>query len=162
MADQWQSFTNKKLHFARLQIEAWEGAEKGDADSYREAFLFHAASAYKSLIAEVMASYGLAVEMLSDLATAVKQLEKVGRQSSELTQMKNMEVGNGWLSVLLSAYSLVSRPAYGQTDDKIESQALIAVVNPDNFKIESVEGARKVLACLKEQVAYIRNLNVEY
>ena len=162
MADQWQSFTNKKLHFARLQLDAWDDADNRVAGSYREAYLFHAVSAYKSLIAEVMEAYGVSVTSLPGLTMAMEQLGKEGRQSSELEQMKNMEAGSDWLPALLAAFAEVSELASVRSVSQDQSQGLIAVVNPEDMKIDTVAEGRGVLSCLKKQVEYIRNMNVEY
>ena len=162
MADQWRPLTNKKLHFARVQLDAWDRAEGPAVDSYREAYLFHAVSAYKSLIAEVMESYGMAVTGLPDLEWAIKQVAEKGWPSTELEQMKNLETGSGWLSSLLSAFAEISAPASTLTASLSESPGLIAVVNPDDMKLVSVAEGRSVLSSLKVQVDFIRNLNIEY
>ncbi len=57
MSGQWQRVTNKMLYHARTYLKAWEASEGGEVQVFREASIISLATAYRSLLAEVLESY---------------------------------------------------------------------------------------------------------
>ena len=162
MADPWQAFTNRKLHYAQLQLNAWASAGEQNSDSYREAFVFHAALGYQSLIAEIISAYGIVPFELVALQPAINALAAKDRVSSELTQLQNMESTGSWLAMLLAEYkAVVSLPGEaGVSSGKSEGVITLVELNQDTF--ENPEVAQEVLVSLKDLVGHFRHLIIEY
>ncbi|WP_252179919.1 DUF6586 family protein [Endozoicomonas sp. 4G] len=165
MSEQWRSHTNKKLHYARLQLDAWESAEPFEQDAFRDAFLMHARHAYFSLLAEILFPYGKQLTRLLSLEEVSKLVDKKQEGSvSELEQLKQLESSDSWLADLLEAYDGISI-----LNDNIQSYSsevgsiMIASDRGESTRgVKTPESGRAVLAALKELVGHFRNFNLEW
>lgn len=166
MANQWQSLTNKKLHYARLQLDAWDQATELEQGAYREAFLFQCTMAYRSLVAELMDAYKMAPVTLPWLSQAIEQMETGEVDASEIRQLQQMEQ-EGWLQNLLAEYRKLEEGHLGSTRGAA-SQMTIDLLMVDAASKTETEGVRsaaagkELLSQLKDLVLHFRNFNLEW
>ncbi|WP_257255008.1 MULTISPECIES: DUF6586 family protein [unclassified Endozoicomonas] len=164
MSEQWRAYTNKKLHYARLQLGTWERAEPFEQEAFREAFLLHARQAYFSMLAEILSPYGHQLSRLMSLEEAYNLVSEQEGDVSELEQLKQLELSDSWLADLLKAYGEISL-----LDDDIQSYsnkintAMIASDSAGSTRgVKTPESAKSILASLKELVGHFRNFNLEW
>lgn len=163
MSEQWRSHTNKKLHYARLQLDLWESAEPFEQEAFREAFLMHACQAYFSMLAEILFPYGVQLARLMSLEEACQLAEPQDGGVSELEQLKQLESSDSWLTDLLEAYDTISI-----INNNIQSYkgggsvVMIASDSGESSKgVKTTKSGRRILASLKELVGHFRNFNLE-
>ncbi|WP_152558896.1 DUF6586 family protein [Endozoicomonas numazuensis] len=164
MSDQWRSYTNKKLHYARLQLDAWERAEPFEQESYREAFLMHACQAYSSILAEVLYPYGKQLDRLVSLKEACDLMSDREGDVAELEQLKQLEASDGWLVHLQQAYSHLS-VLEGATQSSPSMTGAVMITSDSGgltSGVKTPESGKSILASLKELAGHFRNFNLEW
>lgn len=163
MANEWQATTNKKLHYARIQLEAWALADELESPAFREGFVMQIELAWRSLLAELLDSYGVAVTSLPDFDQARALVENKNESASEFRQLQPVRE-HGWLLQVKGAYDELFLPF--QVTVGNEPQGLIPSVNLDQAnnvgKLSSAPEGRVVLESLKELVGHFRNFNLEW
>ncbi|WP_434001800.1 DUF6586 family protein [Endozoicomonas sp.] len=164
MSEQWRSYTNKKLHYARLQLDAWESAESFEQEAYREAFLMHACQAYSSMLAEVIFPYGKQLTKLVSLEEVCDLLNDQDESIPELEQLKQLESSDSWLVHLQQAYSKLS--VLDEDSQSVSGRVTAVMITSDREDLTSgvktPESGRNILASLKELVGHFRNFNLEW
>ncbi len=164
MSEQWRSHTNKKLHYARLQLDAWERAEAFEQEAFREAFLMHASQAYSSMLAEILSPYGEQLTRLLSLEDACRLMDEQPAEVSELEQLKQLESSDSWLADLLKAYDDIFN-ANGNIQSYSSNSSMIMIASDTSEVtkgIKTPESAKSILASLKELVGHFRNFNLEW
>ncbi len=164
MSEQWRSYTNKKLHYARLQLDAWEKAESFEQDAFREAFLMHANQAYCSMLAEILSPYGLNLPHLITLEEACKLMSDREESVSELEQLKQLEVSDSWLAHLQQAHSKLSvlNDDIQSSPSRINTVMIVSDGGESTAGVKSPESGRALLGSLKDLVGHFRNFNLEW
>ena len=158
---EWQAYTNKKLYYARLQLDAWERSESFEQEAYREAFLVHAFQAYASMLAEVLLPYGVKLSKLVSLEEA-RRLIREREGIAEFEQLKQLQQSDSWLIRLQHAYGQLS---YLEDDTPSTSGRINAVMiassGEPTGRVKTPEGARNILSSLKCLVKHFREFNQE-
>ncbi len=161
MSNSWQSITNKKLHYARLQLDAWDSADAMNKQAFREGFLFQCKLAYQSLLSELMSSYGIdtAVGSLQEAAELIKGKDTA---SSELVQLQQLESTESWLSTLLSEIGKLERLSFSESQAAQYDPSLLASDAVTRSEISNVEQAKISFQEMRALVAHFRNFNLEW
>ena len=163
MANVWQATTNKKLHYARIQLEAWMLADELEAPAFCEGFVVQVELAWRSLLAELLDSYGITVASLLDFAEARELVESKNESASEFRQLQPIRE-QGWLLQVENAYNGLFLPFQAMVVN--EPQGLIPSVRLDQgnnvAELSSASEGRVVLESLKELVGHFRNFNLEW
>ncbi|MRI34197.1 hypothetical protein EOPP23_14480 [Endozoicomonas sp. OPT23] len=162
MSSSWQSITNKKLHNARLQLDAWESAESMAYQGFREGFLFQCKLAYQSLLSEIVNSYGISDTAVRNLHEAGELIKSKDTVSSELEQLQQLENTDSWLSTLLSEIGKLEALSLSEFQPIQYQASLLASDAVTSDDIKSIEQAQHSLKAMKELVTHFRNFNLEW
>ena len=163
MSSEWSVNTNKRLHFARLQLEAWESAGAMEANAFREGFVLQLQLALRSLLAEILVTYGIQVQQAPTFSQAKALVRDSEQSSSEFSQLEAM-LEQGWLNQLEQNWEAMFVPFQADTNkpshDLIQMVSLEGEVDPNTCL--SVEAAVDSLNRFKDLVGHFRNLNFEW
>ena len=102
--------SRKLLQARRINVLRQKLVGQGELDlltgeALDNTFLFHLWGAYCSLLSEILYAVGINVSKVSDLDQAITLVEAQGIHSPELNELKALESGSCWLTVLLQAFS---------------------------------------------------------
>ena len=162
MLNDWATNTNKRLHFARLQLDAWELADKQEAPAFREGFILQLQLAWRSMLAEILESYRISCDSAPSFSEAVSVASQTEAMPSELAQLESM-LGNSWLTQLDSLWQGLFVPF--QSNSQTERHDLIQLVNEDETSCPAVMTVTSATECFKrfkELVGHFRNFNLEW
>ncbi|MCW7553035.1 hypothetical protein NX722_10365 [Endozoicomonas gorgoniicola] len=158
----WSANTNKRLHFARIQLNAWESAEHQEAPAFREGFLLQLQLAWRSLLAEILESYRVSCDVAPSFTEALSLIREKGEAASEFTQLEAL-LDNGWLKQLEVYWQNLFIPY--QYEGLPQGNGLIQWVNQEgegNDAILTVDGGKDGLKRFKDLVGHFRNFNLEW
>ena len=162
----WSANTNKRLHFARIQLEAWESADHQEAPAFREGFLLQLQLAWRSLLAEILESYRIPCDVAPSLTEALLLIREKGEAASEFTQLTAIISGdsdNSWLKQLEVYWQGLFIPY--QHEKESQGDGLIQIVSQEGEGSNSslaIDGGKDCLKRFKALVGYFRNFNLEW
>ncbi|AMO56717.1 hypothetical protein GZ77_02960 [Endozoicomonas montiporae] len=162
MQNNWTTNTNKRLHFARLQLDAWKLAERQEALAFREGFILQLQLAWRSLLAEILEPYRISCESAPTFAEAMSLVRQKEQIPSEFAQLEAM-LESGWLSQIDFLWQ--SLFVSFQPESPRQSNDLIQLVSHDSVSDIAdltVESATDYLKRFKELVGHFRNFNLEW
>lgn len=162
MSNEWQLNTNKKLHFARILLDAWEQSLSHDAQAFKDGFVSQLQMVWRSLLAEVLSSYGMNIQSAPDFPEALVLIQNHKAQASEFTQLQAM-LEQGWLRELQKEWQLLFEPYKAAVGSS--TSGMIQMVDLHDAavtKLEMPETGKQWLLDLKNLVGHFRNFNLEW
>ena len=161
----WLQTTNKRLHFARIQLEAWACAGSLECTAFREGYLLEMHLAWRSLLCEVLESYGFKNLTGQDLKSAKEQCDKKGVSSSELMRLQQ-EHEQDWLQSLERGWQQLFEPYQAPSNSTVQTAPAGTI---PLFEVDSVltpdlplSHAEDYYERLKALVGHCRNFNLEW
>lgn len=164
MSSDWSVNTNRRLHFARLQLDAWDQADDLEAPAFRDGFILQLQLAWRSMLAEILGSYGITVATLPDFSQAQELMATKVQSSSELQQVESM-LKQSWLKQLDDSWLKLFVP-YQADSQNTENGDLIQMVSLGDQSLNNTaltpEAGRECINRLKNLVGHFRNFNLEW